>query len=104
MPERGEDPLLEELVERLPRQHLDQPAEDVGGDAVVPVAARLEDQRDRGPLPADLGGVGVRRGAPLVTHRAVGRVDRVRVVEAVGEAGHVGEQVPDPDRLDLRAR
>ena len=33
---------------------------------------------------------------------AVHGVDRVRVVEAVGQPRRVGEQVPDADRLDLR--
>ncbi|MCW2704456.1 MAG: hypothetical protein JWQ37_2451 [Blastococcus sp.] len=99
--ERGEDPLLEELVQRLPGENLDQAAENVGGDAVVPVAAGLEDQRHRRPLAADLGGVGTGRRAPLVAHRAVHRVDGVGVVEAVGQPGHVGQQVPHPDRLDL---
>ena len=51
----AEDALLEELVERLAGEDLDEPAEDVGGDAVVPLRAGLEQQGYRCPLPADLG-------------------------------------------------
>ena len=91
--------LLEEVVELLSGGHLDDAAEDVGGDRVVPFGPRLEQQREAGPDVAGLGQVRAGRRAPLEPGRAVQRVHRVHPVEAVGEPGRVGEQVPDPDRL-----
>src|SRR3954454_904661 len=44
--ERGEDPLLEEAVERQPGRDLDDPAEHVGGDGVVPLGTGLEEERE----------------------------------------------------------
>ncbi len=102
--ERAEDPLGEELVERLPGGDLDHAAEDVGGDAVVPLRARLEQQRQRRPAVARRRQVHAPGRAGVEAGRAVDRVDRVHPVEPVGEPGGVGEQVPDPHRLGGRDR
>ena len=48
--ERIEDPLLEELVERLAREDLDEIALNVDRDAVVPAGARLMPKRHRTEL------------------------------------------------------
>ena len=85
-----------------PRRDLDDAAEHVGRHAVVPLAARLEHERQLGPLRAAIGEIEPGRVAPRETGVAVQRVDGVGVVESVGEPGGVGEQVPDPDRLGLR--
>ena len=90
------------MVERLARRHLDDPAQHVGGDRVVPLGAGLEQQRQAGPGVAAGGQVRSRRRAPLEAGGPVHGVDRVGVVEAVGQAGGVGQQVPDPHRLDGR--
>ena len=47
--ERPEDALLQVLVERLAREHLDQVALDVDRDAVVPLGPGLLAQRDLRP-------------------------------------------------------
>jgi hypothetical protein len=103
-PERAEDPLGQEGVERLAREHLDQPSQHVGGHAVVPLAAGLEEQRQAGPGVAARGEVAPGRRGPVESGGAIDRVDRMRVVEAVGQAGGVGEQVPDTDGLGQRLR
>ena len=95
--EGAQDPVGEELVEALAGGHLDDAAEDIGGDRVVPFGPRLEQQREAGVEVADLSQVRATRRAPLEAARAVQRVDRVDPVEAVGEPGRVREQVPDPD-------
>jgi hypothetical protein len=100
--ERAEDPAREELVQTLPGDDLDDPAEHVGGDRVAPLAARLEQQRHRGELIADSRQVSASRRAPLEAAGAVDRVHRVVAHEAVGETGGVRQQVPDPDRLGGR--
>ena len=68
--ERLEDALGEELVERLARRHLDHPAEHVGGGAVVPLAAGLEEQRQPGQAVADAGEVDARAAIPTRSRRA----------------------------------
>ena len=83
-----------------PGGDLDDPAQHVGGDAVVPLGAGLEQQRQAGPRVAGRGEVHPARGAELEALGPVHLVHRAGVVEAVGQPGGVGEQVPDPDRLD----
>ena len=100
--ERPEHARREELVERLAGDDLDDAAEHVGRDAVVPLAAGLEEQRQSRPRLAAGREVHARRRAPLEAGRAVEGVDGVGVVEAVGQPGGVGEQVPHPDRLGRR--
>jgi hypothetical protein len=84
-----------------PDDDLDETAEHVGADAVVPLAARLEQQRERGPALAVVGQRQLPGRAPLVAPGAVHRVDGRGVVEAVGQPGGVGEEVPHADGLDL---
>ena len=100
--QRLEDVLGQEAVERLARHHLDQPTEHVGRHRVVPLGAGLEQQRHRRPHVDRAGQVEVGRAAPLEPGVAVHGVDRVGVVEAVGEPGRVGQQVPDAHRLGGR--
>ena len=101
-PERFEDPLLQEHVERLTGHDLDDASEHVGRHAVVPLAAGLEHEREFGPLRTAGGEIETGRVPPREPGVAVDRVDGVGVVEPVGQPGRVGEQMPDPHRLDLR--
>ena len=102
--ERPEDPLGEELVERLAGDDLDDPPEDVGRHRVQPLGAGLEGERQAGPGVAARGEVHARRRAPLEAVGAVDLVDGVRVVEAVREPRRVRHQVPDPHRRRERRR
>lgn len=62
----------------------------------------MEQQGHRRERLDGAGQVDRRRRAPLVALGAVHRIDRMRVVEAVGEPGRVREQVPHADRLERR--
>jgi hypothetical protein len=53
--QRAKDPLGEKLVERLARGDFDDPPEHIGRHRVVPLGARLEQQRHRRPQVAGLG-------------------------------------------------
>ena len=96
--------LVEKRLEPLPGGDLDDPAEHVGRHAVVPLAARLEQQWELREQVAGRGEVDARRDGVLEPAQAVHLVDRVRVVEAVGEPGGVGEQVPHAHGLGDRNR
>ena len=75
---------------RWPRHDLDDAAEHVGGDAVVPLGAGLEQERQRGPRVAAAAGVEPGGRARLEAGGPVHGVDGVAVVEAVGEARRCG--------------
>ena len=64
---------------RLPADHLDDPAEHVDAHRVVPLRARLEQQRQLGEPVADACEVESVGRAPLEAGLAVQRVDRVGV-------------------------
>ena len=98
--QRSEHVLGEEGVQRLARGDLDDPAQHLGADPVVPLGAGLEEQRQAGPRGAGRGEVHPARRVELEALGAVHLVHRAGVVEPVGQPGGVGEQVPDPDRLD----
>ena len=94
--EGGEDALVEERIERDAGPDLDEPAEHVGGDAVVPARSRLKDER--------LGGggfheLGERPDVRVELDRAVAieRIDRVLVLESVGEPRGVDHEVVHGD-------
>lgn len=101
-PQGSEDALGEEAVEALAGDHLDQPPEYVGGDRVVPFPTGVEQQRQLGVGVTDTGEVQVGGAGPFEAGGPVEGVDGVGVVEPVGEAGGVGEQVPYPDGLHGR--
>ena len=91
------------VVQRLPRYHLDDAPEDVGGQTVVPAGAGVVDQgKGRDDLDALLE---IRSPAPVegVEAAPVQRIDRRVAEDAVGEAGRVGQQVADQDRARRRA-
>ena len=71
----------------------------VGGHRVVPLGARLEQQRQPGPDVAGRGEVVLGRRVEEEARRAVGLVDGVGLLEAVGQPRRVREQVPDEHRL-----
>ena len=98
--QRSEDMVGEELVEGLSRGDLDHASEHVGGDGVVPLASRLEEQGKPGPRVAARLEVPPLGCPPFESGVAVHGVDGVGVVEAVGEPGRVGEKVPDAHRFD----
>ena len=96
--ERIDHLLLQVLLEGLAGDHLDEVAQHVGGDGIVPGLAGLRDQRQlRQPLDellqAGVGGLEV--DAALLG--AIGGIDRIALHEAVGEARGVGQQVAEVD-------
>ena len=101
--------LLEIDLVGLAGDDLDEIAQHVGGDAVVPRLAGLGDQREGRELLDDLlqAGVGVAEIDAVLG--AVERVDRIALHEAVGQARRVGQQVAEVDlalgrhRIDLAA-
>ncbi len=100
--ERRPQPLLQEAPERLARHGLDDEAQHVGGEAVLPVAAGIEQQRRLGER-----GDRLLLGQPLRRpHRGAGveRVRRRRAAILVGETGGVPQQVLDRGDLLWRAR
>ena len=100
--ERGEDPLFEKLIERHPRDHFDDATQDVGGHRVVPRRARVEHERQCRIAIADLLQVVRLRNAVVETRAPIHVVDRVVVVESVGQSRRVGQQVPHTHLFALR--
>ena len=93
--QRRQDAFGQERAERLAGDDFDEAAEDVGGAAVVPLGARLADQRQardqRGMLGvADLAAAQPRLLIELL-HQAVAGV-------FVSDAGSVAQQILDRDR------
>jgi len=88
-PERPEDVLLQVRVELLPRGGLDDLADPVDVDAVLPALARIEEQR-RGEC-----GVRARRDPGRVRRRLI--CGDLRPPDLISEAGGVREQVPQRD-------
>ena len=83
----------------MPDHTLDEAPDDVGRDRVVPRRPRIEEERHRGEVRD-----GRRRGRcpaarPTRSRGAGRRVDGMAPLEAVGEPGGVGEEVPDADGL-----
>ncbi len=101
--ERREDALIQEAAERHARDRLDEIAEHVDGNGVVPRLARREEQRqfrqlrDHGVQPA----LGRHAGNGEVR---VGLLDRAAGRRAVGEAGRMDQQIDDPHRRLERRR
>ncbi len=94
--ERLEDPFAQEHVERLVRGDLDDAAEDVGRQAVVPRRARLAHERLRRELVDALLQRHVSgRQAVDDPDRPVGVADGPVVQEAVGQARTMGEEIAD---------
>jgi hypothetical protein len=95
-PERLEDALAQETVQRHSRRALDDHAEHVDRVPVDPTLARLRVERQGGHA-RDRGGdrlVAVREVPPLNPRRLPAIA---RGALAVAEAGGVGEQIPDRD-------
>ena len=101
--ERLEDPLLEEDIQGLATDDLDQPADDVGGNRIVPGLPRRELQRHAGQ-----GGDSFDQ--PLAVEvlaelqLAVGGINVAELLEAVGQAGGVAQEVDDQHRPVGRLR
>ena len=91
--ERPDHVVDEVLVERLTRDDLDDTAQNIGGVAVVPLGARIEQQRERCERFASF--LEVAGGTPVEAVGPVQRVDLVGEVEVVGEAGGMGQQAVD---------
>ncbi len=100
--ERLEDALLAEVGQGLAGDDFDDPAEHIGGDAVAPSGARLEQQRQRRPPVAHLGQVAVDDGGHIESGGPIHRIDRRHVHVSVGQTGGVRQQMPHPDRRDRR--
>ena len=101
--ERGEDALAEIDVERPAGHALHHRAEHVGGNRVVPRLTRRELKRQLAEFGDET--VQVVAAMPLAELLlAVGGVDIGAVLEAIGEAGSVAEQVQHPHRLGGRLR
>jgi hypothetical protein len=96
--QRLEDPTTEVVVEALTGDPFDQGPAHVGGHRVAPLRARLEEQRELAQAADHLVEVvgGHREVADL--DPPVELVDRVRVLEPVGEPRGVGEEVVHRDR------
>ena len=83
------------ILERLARDELNDPPQDVGGVAVVPLGARIEQQREGGEGFAGL--FEIARCAPVEAVGPVQRIDLIGEVEVVGQARCVGHQAVDAD-------
>jgi hypothetical protein len=113
-PERVEQALAQEAVERLARDHLDHPPHQVEPHRIGPPRARLVDQRklrhpvgegveslDRHPAES---GQRLQPGDEARDHPALAEAlgDRARLDDAVAEPRGVRDQLADGDRADRR--
>ena len=94
--QRPGDALAQELIERLARDHRDQMSQHVGRDAVVPLRARLRDQRN---VRRNLHHLGQRLVRCLEVDAAIAvlRIDRRRLHEAVGQPRRMRQQIAERD-------
>ena len=101
-PQRPEQALLHQDVERLAGHNLQHSPEHVEPEGVVPLGARLEEEWQGGEAVAHAFKIEAWGRAPLETRPAVELVDRMRIHEAVGETTGVGEELPQTHRLGDR--
>ncbi len=88
-----EDPRLEKGLQAHSRNPLHQHAQDIGGDAVVVAAAGLKAQGQGGQAGDEIGAAGAVDQVGI----AIGLVDRVGGVPAIGQPCGVGHQVFNGD-------
>ncbi len=93
--ERRENSLAQEFVQRLAAQDLDEVAENIGRDRIIPVLARREIERQFGQ---NVDPFAERSVEALELPLPIGGIHRRAPLKAIGEARHVREKIPHRHR------